>query len=322
MKRAIITGATGFVGANLARRLLLDSHEVHLLVRRGASLWRVAAIRDDVHWHEVDLGDADALARLVASIQADWVFNLAAHGAYSTQGDLYTMIATNYIATVNLVEACRKVGFESFVHTGSSSEYGYKDHAPYEEEWIDPNSNYAVTKAAATLYCRYTAQQHRLNLVTLRLYSIYGPYEEPTRLIPTLIMRGLEGQLPPLVQPAMVRDYVYVDDASEAFILAASRTGQEVGAVYNVGSGVQTALSEVVQMTRRELAIQVEPVWGSMTNRQWDTNVWVANSDKFRRTIGWRPRYTLEQGFRCMIQWFSDHPELAALYRSRLGPVG
>jgi nucleoside-diphosphate-sugar epimerase len=322
MKRAIITGATGFVGANLARRLLLDGHEVHLLVRRGASLWRVAAIRDDVHWHEVDLGEADALVQLVASIRADWVFHLAAHGAYSTQDDLYAMIATNYIATVNLVEACRKVGFESFVHTGSSSEYGYKDHAPHEEEWIDPNSNYAVTKAAATLYCRHAAQQHRLNLVTLRLYSIYGPYEEPTRLIPTLIVRGLEGRLPPLVQPTMARDYVYVDDASEAFILAASHSGQEVGAVYNVGTGVQTALSEVVQMTRRELAIQVEPVWGSMTNRQWDTNVWVANSDKFRRTLGWRPRYTLEQGFRSMIQWLSDHPELAALYRSRIGPAG
>ncbi|MGO8951651.1 MAG: NAD-dependent epimerase/dehydratase family protein [Ktedonobacterales bacterium] len=321
MKRVIITGATGFVGANLARRLLLDGHEVHLLVRGGASLWRVAAIRHDVRWHEVDLGDSDTLARVVARIGADWVFHLAAHGAYSTQADLHKMIATNLIATVNLVEACRQVGFEAFVHAGSSSEYGYKDHAPDEHEWIDPNSDYAVTKAAATLFCRYTAQRHCLHLVTLRLYSIYGPYEEPTRLMPTLIVRGLEGRLPPLVRPDMARDYVYIDDANEALVRAASSAGQEPGAVYNVGTGVQTALREVVEMTRRALAIQTEPVWGSMADRHWDTNVWVANSGKLQRTLGWRPLYTIEQGFGSMIQWFSDHPELLALYRARLGAV-
>src|SRR6185436_2537188 len=115
------------------------------------------------------------------------------------------------------VQAGLRVGFEAFVNAGSSSEYGFKDHAPAETEWLEPNSDYAVTKAAATLYCRQVAVSGRLPLCTLRLYSIYGPYEEPTRLIPTLILHGTEGALPALAAPDTARDYVHVDDASEAY---------------------------------------------------------------------------------------------------------
>jgi nucleoside-diphosphate-sugar epimerase len=318
MKRAVVTGATGFVGANLVRRLLCENHEVHILVRQGAALWRVADLQNDVHWHEVDLGDADTLGQVVGRIRPDRVFHLAAHGAYSTQTDLHEMIRTNLIATVNLVGACRQVGFEAFVHAGSSSEYGLKDHAPDEREWIDPNSDYAVTKASATLFCRHTAQRDRLHLVTLRLYSIFGPYEEPTRLIPSLIVHGLESRLPPLVRPDIARDYVYVDDAADAFILAASHVEHEPGSVYNVGTGVQTTLCEVVEAARRALSIEAQPIWGTMADRQWDTDVWVAKSDKLQRELGWRPRHTVAQGLDHMIRWFSDHPEMLALYRARL----
>src|SRR5579859_6729488 len=127
-KRAILTGGTGFVGANLARRLLHDGCEVHLLVRPGFAPWRIMAIRDAVQLHEINLGDKEALARLVAQMQPDWVFHVAAHGAYSSQVDLDQMIQTNIIATANLLDACTAVGFEAFINTGSSSEYGLKDH--------------------------------------------------------------------------------------------------------------------------------------------------------------------------------------------------
>lgn len=318
MKRVIVTGGTGFVGANLARRLLQEGHEVHLLVRQGFAPWRIEAIRADVRLHEVDLGDGESLLPVIDEIRPDWVFHLATHGAYSSQNDLSQIVRTNILGTVNLVEACLKSGFEAFVNTGSSSEYGFKDHAPSEKEWLEPNSYYAVGKASATLFCRHTAQSRGVLLPTLRLYSVYGPYEEPARLMPALIVRGLRGELPPLVNPDVARDYVYVDDICEAYLLAATRTGQEPGAVYNLGTGVQTSLGEVVSTARKLMNITAEPEWGAMPNRQWDTSVWVADHRKALDELGWRPESTFERGLGRMHGWFLENPELLRFYEEQL----
>jgi nucleoside-diphosphate-sugar epimerase len=310
MKRAVLTGATGFVGANLARRLLREGHEVHLLVRPGYSGWRIDEIRAAVTLHEVDFCDRPTLESVLAVIRPDWVFHLAAHGAYSWQNDVEQIVQTNIVGTINLVEASLKIGFESFVNTGSSSEYGYKDHAPVEDEFIDPNSHYAIGKAAATMYCRYTALKHRVRLTTLRLYSVYGPYEEPARLIPALVLKGLQGQLPPLVDPTIARDYVYAEDVNDAYMAAATTESDEFGAVYNVGTGVQTRLDEVVAIARHELNLAVEPVWGSMPARQWDTSIWVADNTRIRQQLGWVPRHSFADGFHKTVEWFRNRPPI------------
>jgi nucleoside-diphosphate-sugar epimerase len=314
-KRVIVTGASGFVGAHLARRLLRDGHDVHLLVRENYTHWRIESIQSEMHLHGVDLGNIETLTHVVRRIQPDWVFHLAAYGSYCSQTDLCKMVQTNVVGTVNLVESCRKVGFEAFINTGSSSEYGFKDHAPSEKEWLEPNSPYAVTKASATLFCRYASQFKNVPLVTLRLYSVYGPYEEPTRLIPTLILRGLRGELPPLVNPNVAHDFIYIDDVIEAFILAASVSGQEHGAIYNVGTGVQTSMGEVVRTAQQVLKFDVEPNWGSMPNRQWDIPVWVADNNKIREALGWFPKYNFEQGFRLTLNWFHSNPTTIDFYQ-------
>jgi len=307
MKRALVTGATGFVGANLARRLLRDGCEVHLLLRPAHNPWRIEAIRADVHLHTLNFDDREALAQAVGRIRPDWIFHLAAYGAYSDQTDVRQMIQTNIVATTHLVEACLETGFEAFVNTGSSSEYGFKNRAPNESEWLQPNSHYAWTKAAATHFCSYAARNAGAHLPTLRLYSVYGPFEEPTRLLPTLVLKGLQGQLPPLVGPDIARDFVYADDVCEAYIRAASIAEQEPGAVYNVATGVQTSLRQVVELAKQVMDIRDEPQWGSMPNRHWDSTTWVGDSDKIRRVLDWSPHYTFEQGFHQTVDWFRQN---------------
>ncbi|MBC8075316.1 MAG: GDP-mannose 4,6-dehydratase, partial [Chloroflexales bacterium] len=147
-------------------------------------------------------------------------------------------------------------------------------------------------------------------------YSAYGPYEDPQRLIPRLIVRGLTGELPPLVDPAVTRDLVYVEDVCDAFLLAASCTNQEPGAVYNVGSGVQTTIGEAVALARRELAIAAEPVWNTLPGRSWDARTWVADNRKIRQQLGWQPRHSFEQGFRLTRDWLCAHPALLARYQA------
>jgi dolichol-phosphate mannosyltransferase len=226
------------------------------------------------------------------------------------------MLSTNIVGTVNLLEAASRSGFEAFVHAGSSSEYGVKDHSPTETDWLEPNSHYAVTKASAALFCRFAGQRDGLSVRVLRLYSVYGPWEEPNRLMPTLVLRGLAGELPPLVSAATARDYVFTDDAVDAFILAATAPNQEPGAIYNVGTGKQTSLEEVVTIAKRQLQINADPRWASMPARQWDTEVWIADPRRIDAALGWQPRHTVETGLQLLTSWIRDDPRIREFYET------
>ncbi len=312
-KRVLITGASGFVGANLARRVLRDGHEVHLLLRPGYRAWRIDEIRPDVRIHEAAVEDREAVSAAVRRIGPDWVFHLAAYGAYPGQQGMERMVNTNLLGCVSLLDACAANGAGVFVNAGSSSEYGLKDHAPDEEEPLAPNSPYAITKAAATHYCRLVSRSGGPNAVTVRLYSVYGPYEDPGRLIPALIVHGLKGRLPPLVSPETARDFIFVDDAVDAMIRVASADVPR-GSVYNVCSGVQVNLGEAVDKARQLMKVPEEPVWGTMPARSWDTGIWVGTCARIEREVGWRPSTSFATGLEQTVAWFMRHPGLLEFY--------
>jgi nucleoside-diphosphate-sugar epimerase len=278
--RALVTGAGGFVGANLVRRLLVDGCDLVALVRPGGDPWRLQGI-------DVDVVEGDVRDDLPGGF--DLVFHLAAHGAYSWQQDESVIHDTNVRGTENALRAGRRV-----VVAGSSSEYGPKAHAPSEDEPLEPNSAYAAAKAEATRLAVAGGA------VVLRLYSAYGPWEEPNRLIPTLLTRGLAGDLPPLVSPRVARDFVHVDDVCEAFVSGADAPP---GRVFNVGSGRQTTVADVVEAARRLLDLDVEPEWGSMPDRRWDTETWVANPQRIRDELGWEARISFEEGLARTLEW-------------------
>jgi dolichol-phosphate mannosyltransferase len=311
-KRVLLTGGTGFVGANLAIRLLRDGHDVHLLVRPGHNPWRLEAIRGDLSWHQAELSDANAVSRVARDVKPDRVFHLAAYGAYSWETDPVRIFATNVVGVMNLIQACLDVGVESLVNAGSSLEYGFKDHAPSEDEALEPNSAYAAAKASAALFCRFASRRHGVPITSLRLYSVYGPFEDPNRLMPTVVLAGMNGTLPPFVDPAVARDFVYVDDVVEAFILAGEH--RALGEILNVGTGRQTSINDVADLSRRVFAIQEDPKWGAMCNRRWDTDTWVADIRRIGSTLGWQPRTSVEQGFRRLVEWFAGDPAMARRY--------
>jgi UDP-glucose 4-epimerase len=317
MTRALVTGAAGFIGANLARRLVTDGHEVDLLVHQGSPRWRIDDLTQDAAVHEVDLEDADSTLSAVQAARADWIFHLAARGAYSWQRDVGQILRTNVVGTANLLEAATHVGFAALINAGTSSEYGFKDHPPSEDESVAPSSAYAVGKACATMLCSLYGRSGGNRVVTLRLYSVFGPWEEPGRLLPNLIVRGLSGELPPLVSPDAAHDFVYIDDVVDAFLRTASADRVQPGSVFNVGTGVQTTLSEAVSVTRNVLGIEADPQWGSMQDRAWDTSVWVADSALMCRELGWKPAHTFEQGFRRFVDWFQSNQRLWSLYEKR-----
>jgi UDP-glucose 4-epimerase len=318
MKRVLVTGATGFVGANLTRWLLRDGHEVHLFLRNRSNRWRLADVADDLQVHEADVEDRGKIRLLVADIRPEWVFHLAAYGAYPTQSDADRMVSTNLGGCFAMLDACIEAGVAAFVQTGSSSEYGYLDHPACEDELIQPNSAYAVTKAAATHYCQFRARQSGVHAVTARLYSIYGPYEETSRLIPVLVVHALHGRLPRLVSPRIGRDFVYVDDAVEALLSIAEASHVPRGSVYNVSSGVQSTLASVVGDVRLLMNVASEPQWSSMPERSWDTETWLGSPAAIARDIHWKARTSFRSGLERTMSWLRDNPAYLRLYTERI----
>lgn len=314
MKRVLITGGTGFVGANLARRLLVEGCEVHLIVRRGFHDWRIRSIEKDLHLCAAAVEDAEELAKAVTAIKPETVFHLAAHGAYSHQTDRRRMFDTNVLGTRNVVTAALDAGAGSIVVAGSSSEYGRLSRPHSETDTPHPESGYARTKAAATAWCEWKARENDAAVTTLRLYSVYGPWEEPARLIPRLIVEGRRGKWPPLADPSTARDFVYVDDAVEAFLLAAKAKPEKLGAVYNVGTGRQTTLAEAAQAARELFDLRAEPCWGGMPDRIWDTACWVADNRLIHEDLGWRPKTEFRDGFRKMLEWYESSPGVRGVY--------
>ena len=307
-KRFLITGAAGFVGCALTRRLLADGHEVHVLLKSSTPRWRLAGLEADLRRHEVNLEDEAATRALVASIRPEVIYHLATHGAYPTQADADGIIQTNILGTWNLLKAAAHVDFELFVNTGSSSEYGFKDYAMRETDVLEPNSYYSVAKCAQTLLCQHVAKTEKRPIITYRLFSVYGPYEEPSRLVPTVVRRCLEGQDLTLVSPEIARDFVYVDDAVDAY-LHFDALANLSGEIFNIGTGIGSTVQEVVDLVLKHTGARVACHWGAMPARIWDATTWVADCTKSGRLLGWRPRTTLSEGLARTVDWMRQRLE-------------
>jgi dolichol-phosphate mannosyltransferase len=270
-------------------------------------------VADALRVVEADLRDGEEVGRAFGDARPEWVFHLGAHGAYSWQAERRRIFATNLEGTINVLEAAGEAGATSVLCAGSSSEYGAKDHAPSEGDVLEPNSDYAVAKAAAALFASFLGREHGLPVATLRLYSVFGPSEQPGRFVPALVVHGLCGELPPLVAGGVVRDFVYLDDVVEAFLLAA-RSGVEPGAVFNVGSGIETTVFAAVESARRVFRLEVEPQYGSMPSRHWDTRRWVADPSRITSLLGWAPTVAFEEGLARTADWLRERPELWPRY--------
>lgn len=307
--KVLVTGATGFVGSCLTRRLVELKYHVHIFTRRTSNKWRIADLLGQVTEHEVDLCDAGNVEKEVSQIKPAVICHLATYGGFTTQKDTSVIIESNLIGAVNLLRACEKIGFACFINTGSSSEYGMKSEPMSESDILEPVGDYGVSKAAATLLCRSRALEKSLPIITLRLFSPYGPWDDPQRLIPYVIKSLLRGESPKLSTPKSVRDFIYIDDVLDVF-LKIINTPVSGGKIYNVGSGVEFSIGEVVSMITDIIGNGPAPRWGMVNSRRPEPGSWVADISKAKTEIGWFPSTSLWAGLNKTVEWFRENLEL------------
>jgi len=302
--KIIITGGTGFVGANLVRYFLKKGDEVNILLRPKSNVQRLEGVLDYVRIYQCDsFEDLEKLADLCKIIAPDVVVHCAAYGTrpfrlgvpYQTNID--EMIRTNVIGTSNLMRACEGLDLDAFINIGSSSEYGIQDKAMCEVGPINPISIYGATKASATLLGEVMARQVNFPIYTLRLFAVYGKFEDPTRLIPTIISGAINNKMISLSSPHPVRDFVHVNDVAVAInVLIGS---QALSGIYNLCTGKQWSIAEVVATVEEVLAEKLNIRYGDVALQPNEPQSWVGDPNKLK-SIGWEPR-TLTEGIKDLL---------------------
>ncbi|MEX3972085.1 NAD-dependent epimerase/dehydratase family protein [Paraburkholderia caribensis] len=298
----LITGAAGFVGANLFLKIFAVRRDVYALVHRDKS-WRLADVPDS-NVLSVDVNDPAALTLVLDTLTPQTVFDCVAYGAYSFEQDPSLIYQTNFNSIVSITSLLARRSLSAFIHAGSSSEYGMNSAAPSEDSRCEPNSHYAVSKVAVAEYLKYMGKAHNFPCANLRLYSVYGPLEDGSRLVPNLLRHAISGKLPPFVEPETSRDFVHVDDVCAAFIAAAVRMNPSLyGESFNIGAGNKTTIRELAELTRELFDVKEEPRFGSMQGRSWDMPDWFATPEKARQLLGWEAGISLSDGLRATSTW-------------------
>jgi len=306
--KILVTGASGFVGSNLVRKLLQEDYKVHILTHPSSNNWRIVDILPELDNHVVDLVRGDGLKNLMEKIKPQAIFHLAAAGVF---GGVFPsdkeLIENNFLGTVNLINACDGINYKCFVNTGSSSEYGPKPRPMKETDICEPINTYGVSKLAAILYGNFIAKTKGKPIVGLRLFSPFGPFDNQQRLISSVIVKALQNKDILLSSPKGIRDFVFVEDVVGAYPKLIDLASRFKGEVFNLGSGKETSVSEIVEMVCQLTNTNSEIKWGKEPPRSWDTAHWQADVSKIKQSIGWNPRYSLLEGVEKTIKWFRNN---------------
>jgi nucleoside-diphosphate-sugar epimerase len=314
--RVLVTGAAGFVGANLIQALRTAGSEVVGLVRPGAPRPRLADLDGDVELLEVDVLEPRTVEDAVKRTRPDLAVNLVVEGSHPTTPiERLRQLEVAVLGTARLVEVLARAGCSGLVHLGSSLEYGPRPRPHREDDALSPIVSRGVAKAAETIACLGAARAVGIAAVVLRPFSIYGPWDHEVRLVPTAIRAALEGTELPLTEPGFAHDFVHVGDVVQAILLAASGALTLDGKIFNIGTGVQTTNEDLVAMVGRLAGTEVRTVSGALPTRAHDTRVWVADNERARTELAWTPALRLEEGLRSTIAWYRSRERMEAIGR-------
>ncbi len=312
-RQVLVTGATGFIGSHLARRLVAEGAQVSVFMRATSDRCLLADVLDRVQVHEVDICDEDAVRLAMEHICPEVVFHLAAIGMSEPFVSPPVAVRVNVQGTLHLLEAARQCGVTRFVHSGTAYEYGdaASDDAP-NKELLDPVNTYAASKAAARAFVRLYARVYGLPTVNMRLFAVYGPGQPPKTLVASAACAALENRDFPMTPGEQRRDFVFVSDVVEGYLRAAVAAGLE-GVSIDLGTGRAQTIREVVMKLFQIAGSRAKPLVGALPYRPSETMKQVADPQVARKLLGWQATTSLEDGLCQTVDWYRRSYDGAAL---------
>jgi UDP-glucose 4-epimerase len=305
--RALVTGGAGFIGSNLAARLLAEGAEVRVFDNLSTGFRD--NVPGDAELFEGDIRDEAAVRAAVAGV--DVVFHHAAHRAVlqSVENPVATDLANTH-GTLLVLKAASDSGVRRVVAASSSSVYGGAKQLPTPESApLVPRSPYAVSKLAGEQYCRVWAELFGLETVALRYFNVYGPRQRPdsayAAVIP-LFTEALRTRARPTVHGdgLQSRSFAYVDDVVEANLAAAAAPAESCsGHAYNIAGSTSSTLLQLLDELSAILGVAVDPV--HTDPRPGDVRHSSADLTAASRDLGWEPKVSMADGLRRTVEWFA-----------------
>jgi nucleoside-diphosphate-sugar epimerase len=302
-RRVLVTGGAGFVGSALVRRLVDAGARVTVL--DDLFTGRAEVLPTSVQLVEASVNDAELVRKLVGS--ASLVFHLAARNIIASTRDPLSDFNTNIGGTLNVLMAARDASLDRVVYTGSTSIYGNPKSIPIsEEDGVTPLTPYAVSKLGGEHYALAFYESYGVPASVVRYSNVFGVGQRPDNpycgVISKFFAAAYEGH--PLYvhgDGQQTRDFTYIDDAVDATLLAAIRPRAE-GEVFNVGTGIETSVNELVRMVGRATGTEVRV---EHIDRRDIDNIRrrVVSIEKARRMLRWSPQVTLADGLDRTARW-------------------
>lgn len=305
--RVFVTGAGGFIGSHLVKRLLNEGAQVHALLKRDEPTWRIKDVLNRLVIWESDITDLQSLQHILPRSNPQIIFHLAALVDVSRSWDLiFPMTEINLIGTINLLTALKNCSYEVFIHTSSSEDYGDAKPPLREDRRESPISPYSFSKVSSTFFCQMAAKTFDLPVIVLRLFSVYGPSQESSMFIPSAIRELLLKRSFRMSPGEQKRDFIYVDDVVEAYLKLAVCT-ESRGEVINVGNGISYKVKEVIEMIRGFMGGDTTVEVGALPYRKGEGKDSFCDNQKLKQLTGWSAKVPLREGLRLTVEWYKSY---------------
>jgi nucleoside-diphosphate-sugar epimerase len=302
--KMLVTGAGGFIGAAVVAEALRSGYEVVGTIRPGGSERRLAAFKSHFHLVRIDLRDLARVDTMMSEFRPGVVVHAAWSGVGNTNRSDRLQISDNIESSCRLLEAAAVHGASRFIGIGSQGEYGLFDRKISEDDLPRPTSLYGAAKLAVHCLTRQLAAQAGLSYAWVRIFSTYGPGDNPHWLIPVLIDQMLDGHRPRTTLGEQLWDYLFIDDLAKAVISIAVRSAAQ--GVFNLGSGRPIRIRAVVEKVRDLIAPELELVFGEIPYGPDQVRHMEANIDRLRAMTEWRPSTSIDDGLAATVRWHRD----------------
>lgn len=305
-KKVLITGGGGFIGSHLVKKLIELNADICVVKRNTRIPWRLEKEIDRIQkMITIDITD-HVINQVILQYKPDFIFHLAAYGVDSKEKDYYLALNTNVIGIVNIMNAAIKAGCKKIINIGTCAEYGDVRKDITENICLNPVNIYGSTKAAATIIAHQMAKEADIDIVTLRLFGVFGEAEDRHKIFCHTILELLEGKDVELTSCAQFRDYCYVADVIRAIILA-TQNNIVKNEIFNIGYGKAFPLKYYIDLIHQKIGSNQKLLYGAIENRK--NELWFPKPDisKIKTILGWEPIYPLEEGIANTIEWYKEN---------------
>ena len=297
--KIFITGGTGTVGINLIHKLVQEKKNIFVLYRYKKKLYPFKKINKNINFIKLDLQNKKKLHKIINKIKPNVIFHLASSYFNPPNLDLQKHVDINFFNTFNLINAIEKIKLKKFIFTGSAAVYGEGTNIA-EKNLYNFNNSYGFSKSLCSKFLM-SCNSKKIPITELRFFSIYGDWEKKNRLVPSAIRSAINKKKFRLLSIDQIRDYIYVEDAVKALILAYKK--HQKNGIFNICSSKKQSTHNLAKEIYKKFNLKKNKI---VKTNYAKTNIikeLVGKNSKAKKELNWVPKFSIDEGLNKTISW-------------------